>query len=59
MAFLSIDKNYADGEALLESDIDDIRDALLTFLNVTLLNSDNIQTNTIDISEKMGDGLIY
>lgn len=58
MAFLSIPKNYSDGEAYLESDVDDIRDALLTFLNTTKLNSDNFQANTIDISQKMADGEI-
>ena len=53
MATLSIAKNYADATILFESDLDDIRDALLTFLNTTKLNDDNIQDSGITASSKL------
>jgi len=48
MPTLSITKAYADGDILLESDLDEIRDALLTFLNTTKIDADNIQADAID-----------
>lgn len=47
MPTLSITKSYADGDVLLESDLDSIRSSLLTFLNTTKIDSDNIQDDGI------------
>jgi len=58
MATLNIPKNYEDGTILFESDLDDIRDNILTFVNVTKLNDDNIQDNGITASDKLVDGSI-
>lgn len=58
MATLSIPKNYADATILFESDLDDIRDNLLTFVNVTKLNDDNIQDQGITASLKLADNSI-
>ena len=58
MATLSIPKNYADGTVLFESDLDDIKDNLETFVNVTKLNDDNIQDQGINASTKLADNSI-
>lgn len=48
MATLSIPKNYVDGTSFFESDLDDIRDNITTFMNTPNVESDNIQTGGID-----------
>ncbi len=53
MATLAIPKNYADGTVLFESDLDDFRDTLHTFFNVTKINDDNIQDAGITASAKL------
>ncbi len=55
MPTLVISKNYADGDVLVESDLDDIRDALLTFFNTTKIDGDNIQDKGISLA-KLADG---
>lgn len=53
MATLSTTRNYADGEVLLESDLDGFLDDIENFLNVTRLSDDNIQNNGITGSTKL------
>jgi microcystin-dependent protein len=55
---LSITKQWADGEILLESDLDYIKNDTETFVNITGLNDDNIQNNGITGSDKLVDGSI-
>lgn len=47
MPAFSMTKNWDDGTALTESQLDDIKTSVETFLNVTKLDSDNIQTGGI------------
>ena len=47
MPTLTITKNYDDGTTLTESQLDDIKSSIETFVNTTKLNSDNIQTGGI------------
>lgn len=47
MPTLVVTKNYEDGTILLESDLDDIVDSITTWANVTKLDADNIQVNSI------------
>jgi len=47
MPFLDIDRTYADGEPLLESDLDNIKNALTTLNNTTKYDGDNIQDGAI------------
>lgn len=58
MANLSITRNYADGEVLLEADLDEVCDDLETFLNKTKINDDNIQPSGITGSTKLLDGSV-
>lgn len=58
MATLSITKNWADGEILLEADLDEIKTDVETFLNTTKINDDNIQTSGITASSKLIDASI-
>jgi hypothetical protein len=55
MPTLAITKGYADGDVLLEADLDNIRDALLTFMNTTKINSDNIQDDGINATKINAD----
>lgn len=55
MATLSITKQWANGEVLLEADLDYIKTDLETFLNTTKINDDNIQTGGITGSSKLVD----
>jgi len=45
MGTLTITKEWADGDILLESDLDNIKDDVETFINVTKLDGDNLKTN--------------
>ncbi len=58
MATLSITKGWADGDVLLEADLDAIKSAVETFLNTTKINDDNIQTAGITASSKLIDATI-
>jgi hypothetical protein len=50
MATLVITKSYADGDVLLESDLDNIKDDIETFLNTTGVNDDNIADGGVGTS---------
>lgn len=58
MATLSINKDWADGEVLLEADLDNVKDDVETFLNTTKINDDNIQNAGITASSKLIDASI-
>lgn len=58
MATIAITKSYADGSILVEADLDNIKDDVETFLNVTGINDDNIQTGGITASSKLVDASI-
>lgn len=58
MATISITKGWADGEILLEADLDAIKSGVETFLNTTKINDDNIQTSGITASSKLIDASI-
>lgn len=47
MPTLSILKTYQDGQALNETDLDNILDSIETFLNDTKIAADNIQASTL------------
>jgi hypothetical protein len=51
MPTLTITKTYQDGDILLESDLDNIKDDVETFLNVTKLDGDNLQNGSIDTDQ--------
>jgi hypothetical protein len=53
MASLSVTRSYADGEILLENDLDAFLDDIETFLNSTRINDDNIQDSGITGSSKI------
>ncbi len=55
MATLSITKQWANGEVLLEADLDYIKSDIETFLNTTRVNDDNIQAGGITGSTKLVD----
>lgn len=58
MAQISITKNWADGEILLEADLDEIKADVETFLNTTGINDDNIQNGGITGTTKIATGTI-
>lgn len=47
MPALIVPKAYRDGVVLFEADLDDIKEALETFLNITKLDSDNIRAESL------------
>lgn len=47
MPTYSTNKTYADGNVLTEQDLDNIKDSIETFLNVTKLDDDNLQDDGI------------
>ncbi len=47
MPTLTITKTYQDGNVLTEADLDNIKDSIETFINVTKLDDDNLQDNGI------------
>jgi len=55
LATLSITKQWANGEVLLEADLDYIKSDIETFLNTTKINDDNIQTGGVTASTKLVD----
>jgi hypothetical protein len=55
MPQLSISKTYADGTTLFESDLDNIKDGLETFINTTKLDGENIQDSAIVEAKKLFD----
>lgn len=57
MPQISISKTYSDEEILFEQDLDNIREDVQTFLNVTKIDSDNIQDAGIETA-KIEDGAI-
>lgn len=58
MALIDITRNYEQGEALTEADLDAIQDSITTFFNTTLVNDDVILDNSIDGSSKIIDNTI-
>lgn len=58
MAQIVVSKTYVDGDALFESDLDNLRESLEYFLNVTQVNDDNIQSASITASDKFIDGTV-
>lgn len=58
MPSLTITKTYADGDTLFEADLDNIKDDLENFLNVTKINDDNIQSAGITGSTKLVDASV-
>ncbi len=52
MANIEITRDYAEGTALLEADLDAIQLSLTIFLNSTGISADNIQINGITASDK-------
>lgn len=58
MAQIAITKNYADGEILLEADLDEIKTDVETFLNTTKINDDNIQDGGITGTDKIAAGSV-
>jgi len=48
MPTLTITKTYSDGTVLTEADLDNIKDDVETFLNVTKIDQDNIQTGGVN-----------
>jgi hypothetical protein len=57
MASLSITKSYEDGTIFFEADLDNIRDAIIQFVNSTKINDDNIQDGSIVIAN-LGPNLV-
>lgn len=55
MANIDIARNYSTGEILLEADLDAIQDSIETFFNVTGINDDNLQNNSINGEDKLID----
>lgn len=51
MPTITITKDYQDGDILVEADMDAIRSDILTFLNTTKIDSDNIQDSGIQTSK--------
>lgn len=58
MPTLTITKEWASGEILLEADLDFIKSDLETFFNTTGINDDNIQDAGITASSKIVDATI-
>jgi hypothetical protein len=58
MPTLTITKSYADGDTLFEADLDNIKDDIENFLNVTKVNDDNIQSAGITGSTKLVDASV-
>lgn len=58
MPQLSTSKTYADGDILFESDLDQIRTDIETFLNVTQIDDENIQDSGITGSTKLVDATV-
>lgn len=58
MATLSVTRSYADGEVLVRADLDAFLDDIETFINVTKIDDDNIQTSGITASTKLVNGSI-
>lgn len=58
MATITITKQWANGQVLLEADLDFIKDDIETFLNTTKITDDNIQNAGITASSKLIDGTI-
>ena len=58
MSTLSITRNYADGEVLLEADLAEICDDVESFLNSELLGDVNLADAGITASDKLIDGSI-
>lgn len=56
MPTLSITKSYADGDILLEADLDAIRTSIQTFFNTTKIDDDNIQNAGITRATKLKAG---
>jgi len=53
MALITVLKTYQDGTVLFEADLDNIKESIETFLNVTKINDDNIQDAGITGSTKL------
>lgn len=51
MPTITITKSYADGDVLTESDLDNIRTDVTTFLNTTKIDADNIQDAAISAAK--------
>jgi hypothetical protein len=53
MATLSVTRDYNDGDALTEAQLDSAFDSIETFLNTTKINADNLQDGAVT-SDKIG-----
>jgi hypothetical protein len=53
MATLTVTRSYEDGEVLVRADLDAFLDDIETFINVTKIDDDNIQTSGITGSTKL------
>lgn len=58
MALIDINRNYEQGAALVEADLDAIQESLTTFFNTTQINDDVILDNSIDGASKLIDNTI-
>lgn len=58
MGTISITKDYLDGSILYEADLDNIVDAVETFLNTPNLGTNNIQDDGITASSKFSDSSV-
>lgn len=58
MPTLTITKTYSDGVVLTEADLDNIKDDVETFLNVTKIDSANIQADGVTATELRDDASI-
>lgn len=58
MPILTITKDWASGQVLLEADLDFIKNDLETFFNATKVDDDNIQNDGITASTKIIDGSV-
>lgn len=57
MPELSITRGFRDGEALLEADLDNIKNAVTTLVNTTLLDGDNLQNDIITADKIVADSV--
>ncbi len=57
--FLTIDRTYADNDVLYQADLDAICDSIMTFENITKLNTDNLAPEITDFLLSPGLILLF
>ena len=57
MPTIAITKSYVDGSTLFESDLDNIKDGIETFINVTGIDADNLQDSAVSTA-KLADSAV-